>query len=168
MEIKFADLKAQPVGDAIVGWLALGDAQSALKEFEKLDTDAAASEAGLHCRYKIAVALNDGETAARVLAKAIEEHPNASWAVLLAASVSALNGNEDFAIGLLKARHVPALEDWTICGMMAHTVAEKVPDRARGYFATAVNLCPEHHREFLVDSALSYPPLAAAIQNNKN
>ena len=52
--------------------------------------------------------------------------------------------------------------------MMAQTVAEQIPQHAYGYFATACNLCPPSELEFVVESALDNPPLAAAIQNNKN
>jgi hypothetical protein len=166
--MKFADLKDQIIADAIDAWLALKDPASALKEFQNLSKDAAESDAGLHCRYKIAIDQEDTDTAVSILAAALEQHQESNWALLTAAAATALNGNEQLAVEALKARHTPPLKDWTIALMMAHTVAEKIPQHARGYFATACNLCPEHMQEFVVESALDHPALAAVIQNKKN
>lgn len=166
--MKFSNLGDQIIGDTIEAWLAQHDGASALKEFDKLTGESAASEAGLFWRYKIAVAQNDTDLAMRTLCKVVADFPHANWAVLILAVISAHNGSEEFAINLLKARHSPPLEDWTIALMMAHNVADKVPEHAVGYFATACNLCPDNQREFVVEHALDHPQLAKAIQRNNN
>lgn len=95
-------------------------------------------------------------------------HHGANWAVEFVATVSACKGADRAAIGLLTTRHEPPLEDWMAEFFVARNMAAIFPDRARKNFADAVSHCPKQHLELLERSALTSPPLAAAIQNNKN